>query len=160
MAVAALTRHGMSGYRTGCRCEPCRRAKRDYMREYRAAAKERARSAPVEAPPLIAEPTLPSDPEQAELVFDPDLEDGPIETALTADLGKLVVAVPWMGTLSALARTDARIVDQAGRHQNLSVLSGAQLRMFDILDRLRAVSAGGGVAAEAAAFLSGLNAPD
>lgn len=161
---------GASGYRGSkgyppCHCPVCRAGHAKKQREYRAAQRERARLAKLEeearAEALAA--AIPPEPDtsQAAGLLDATLPPGPIETALLEDLAKLVGEPPWKATLSALARANARIVDQAARHQRLDVLSGVQIRFVDALDRLRRVPEGaGGVPAGVPADWSGLAEPD
>lgn len=154
---------GESGYRFSCRCPVCRAGHAAKQRVYRAAARERARLARLEQSArdaAIAATVLPTDPSQAALMLDPDIDDGPVELALRSDLAKLVGDPPWKDTLAALARANARIVDQAGRHQRLDVLSGVQLRMVDQLDRLRRVPDGDGSHVPAGWSASSLATPD
>lgn len=153
---------GDSGYRFGCHCTVCRAGHAKRQREYRAAARERARIAQLEenaqAEALAA--ATPPDEQAPELALDPNAPAGPIERAFTADFGTLVGEPPWKETLGALARANARIVDQAGRHQRLDVLSGVQLRMLDILDRLRKVPDGDGAHVPASWSAESLAEPD
>lgn len=161
---------GASGYRGSkghppCHCPVCRAGHAAKQREYRAALRERRRLAELEeaararaeadaAPPATDDSAAPG-------LLDADLPAGPIEEALNADLATLVGTPPWKATLAALARANARIVDQAPRHQRLDVLSGVQLRFLDILDRLRRVPDGGAaVPSTVPADWSGLAEPD
>lgn len=140
---------GKAGYRFGCRCATCRAGQAARQRKYRAARSERAQIA---APPEVLKPAAPEQPAAAAaeaadlsdpLSLDPDLDPGSIEVAFAADLEGLVGDVPWKDTLAAMAAANARIVDQVGRHQRIDVLSGVQLRMLNILDRMRRVPSAG-----------------
>jgi len=94
-----------------------------------------------------------------------DLPPGPVESALATELSALVGEPPWKGTLSALATLNARLLDQARALDRLDLASPLQLRLLEVLDRLRAIAPppsgpARNVGDEAAAFLSGLNTPD
>jgi|SRR5665647_3662609 len=155
---------GETGYRYGCHCSVCRAGHAAKQREYRAGLRERRRLAELEAQAqadAIAAATPPADGSQAPQLLDASLPAGAIEQALNADLNRLIGTPPWKPTLAALARANARIVDQAPRHQRLDVLSGVQLRFLDILDRLRRVPDGGGaVPSTVPADWSALAEPD
>ncbi len=137
----AEVKHGPSGYRNGCRCQVCRSGHAAAARSWRARRAERARLALLDdqaRAQALADAAPPAaQPEQSAGLLDADLPPGPIEQAIIEDLAALVGEPPWRASLSALARANARIVDQAARHQRLDVLSGVQLRLMDILDRLR-----------------------
>lgn len=157
---------GESGYRFNCRCAVCRAGHAAKQREYRAGLRERKRLAALEAAAqeqAVADAAPPAqDGSQAAQLLDANAPAGPIEIALEQDLTALVGSPPWKATLSALARANARIVDQAPRHQRLDVLSGLQLRFLDTLDRLRRVpeGSGAGVPSTVPADWSGLDEPD
>lgn len=85
----------------------------------------------------------PEDEPRADLI-DQDAPPGDLERAFSAELDSLIGEPPWKMTLGALARANARIIDQLPRHERLDVVSGIQLRMLDILDRLRRVPEGTG----------------
>lgn len=157
--MARELKHGNSGYRRGCRCEVCRTGHTESNRAWRkrkqAAAREVSEVEQARAQ-AVADLERPTDGSQAPLVIDPSLSDGPIEEALVEELAKLVGDPPWKNTLGALARANARIVDQVPLHGRLDVISGVQLRLLDILDRLRrtpSASPDGGVPAGWGAFL-------
>lgn len=162
--VLDLEEHGKSGWRAGCGCTTCRAAHAADVAAWRA-RKRRAREleemdeAAREQAAADALPPVP-DASQAPLLLDPDADPGPVERAVDQELNALVGEPPWKLTLSALARANARIVDQVHRHQRLDVLSGVQLRMMDILDRLRRVPDGGGRGVPADWTASGLADPD
>ena len=152
--ILDLAKHDLSGYRKGCGCPTCRAAHAADMAKYRA-RKRRERELEQmddEARAQAQADALPPEPDesQAPLLLDPDAPAGPVEEAVLKDLDSLIGEPPWKATLSALAKANARIVDQVYRHQRLDVLSGVQLRMMDILDRLRRVpdGSGGGVPAD------------
>ncbi len=140
--------HGMSGYRKGCRCETCRRAKRDYMRDYRARKNEDA-----EVVAEVVREVAALDPLAPVPSIDLTSKAGRVERALRKDLGELVGEPPWRRTLSKIALLNARILDQVPRIDRLDLVSPLELRTLEVLNRLRAVSAGGSVADGAEAML-------
>lgn len=139
--ILDLAKHGLSGYRKGCGCADCRaahtaavaawRARRRRARELEQLQDEARAQAEADALPPAPDTT------QAPTLIDPAAPAGPIEQALEKDLEQLIGDPPWKATLTALARANARIVDQVHLHQRLDVLSGVQLRLFEALDRLR-----------------------
>ena len=144
--------HGMSGYRKGCRCETCRRAKRDYMRAYRASKKEDA-----EVVAEVVREVTALDPLAPVPSIDLTSAPGRVEQALRKDLKALVGEPPWRRTLSKIALLNARILDQVPRIDRLDLVSPLELRTLEVLNRLRAVSAGGSVAEDAAAMLAAMD---
>ena len=130
-----ITNHGQAGYRRGCRCEACRAGHRVAAAVYRASKRKPVVVEPDPAAPLVDVP-----------VPDAGVPAGPIESALAVELGSLIGEPPWKGTLSAMLRANARVLDQVERHERFDVMSGLQTRMLDMLDRLRKVSAGGSAA--------------
>jgi len=149
--VLDLPEHGLKGWKHGCGCTVCRAAHTADVAAWRAKRRRALElerldeSARAQAETDALPPAL--DTSQAPMLLDPDAPAGPVEEALAADLAKLVGEPPWKATLSALGRANARIIDQAPRHQRLDVLSGVQLRLLDVLDRLRRTSEGAGAGA-------------
>lgn len=148
MATEERPAHGMSGYRKGCRCETCRRAKREYMRDYRA----RQRRDADEVAEVVRE-TAALDPLAPVPSIDMKAAPGAVERALCEDLERLTGEPPWKRTLSRIAMLNARLLDQAPIVDRLDLISPIQLRTLEVLNRLRAVSAGSSVADDAAALL-------
>ncbi len=151
-----VTNHGLAGYRRGCHCEICRAAKRDYMRTYRANKRRELVYEEVAAAVVLAD----VEPVAAPLSIDFTAPAGSIETALRRDLRGLTGEPPWRRTLSRMARLNARMLDQVNRHDRLDLVSPLELRTMELLNRLRAVSAGSSVSEDAAAFLSDLGSSD
>ncbi|GAA2242409.1 hypothetical protein GCM10010401_14140 [Rarobacter faecitabidus] len=145
--MARELKHGNSGYRRGCRCEVCRSGHSKANRTWRLRKQDEAREvgevekAQAQA---LADLVEPADGSQAPLVIDRTLADGPIEAAFASEFAELQGGPPWKDTLGMLARANARVVDQVSVHGRLDVLSGVQLRMLDILDRLRRLPSGSG----------------
>jgi hypothetical protein len=156
--VATAITHGLAGYRRGCHCETCRAAKRDYMRAYRARKLQELVGDEVAAATATVQGDV--DPVAAPLSIDFTADPGPIETALRRDLRALEGEPPWRRTLSKIARLNARMLDQVNRHDRLDLVSPLELRTMELLNRLRAVSAGSSIPDDAAAFLSDLNTSD
>ena len=130
--TGSVTEHGISGYRRGCKCEVCRAAKRDYMREWRARSRDAA-VPDVEAQPAPAEPRSPV---KATPTLDLGAEPGPVESALVQDVEAPAGEVLWSGTLVAMARLNARVMDQVHEIDRLDLVSPLQLRMLEILNRM------------------------
>lgn len=144
-----VKKHDRSGYRSGCRCEACRKDHREAAAAWRASRRAPVVVVPVQSEPLVSVP-----------VPEPVVSLGVIEAALAADLDALVGCPPWSGTLRELALFNARLLDQIMVLERLDLVSPIQIRTLEVLDRLRAVSVtGSGAAAEAAAFLRDLETP-
>lgn len=130
-----VTKHGLSGYRLGCKCEVCRAAKREYMRGYR--SRRRADSAPATdtstAPALedVARPVA-VDFGSLDLASKP----GPIERAFLRDLRRPDRKVAFRRHLIRLARLNARVLDQVGTLDRLDLISPIELRQNEILQRI------------------------
>lgn len=156
-------RHGaggpsLSGYRRGCRCAGCRKAKREDMAAYRARRKLIEQGGVSDLPPA-SEP-FPS-VEPASVSLDWNAEPGMIESTLNEELGKLVGEPPFKKTLIVLGRYNARVLDQIPRIDRPDLISGMESRLFNVFDRLRKVTDGGdGVALTPEAFLAGLLTDD
>lgn len=129
---------GLSGYRRGCRCETCRAGKRDYMRGYRARRRE-AEAAAAGAEPLVDRDQV-SEPERPDLSSAPALDlhaaAGTIERAFDEDLEDPAGEVLWKKSYIAMARLNARMMDQVVRHERLDLIPSLQLRQNEILNRL------------------------
>lgn len=144
--VLDLEDHGRSGWRKGCGCTTCRAAHSADVAAWRARRRQQRDAEQLDEQAraqALADVVRPVDESQAPLLIDPSAPPGEVEVAFTEELGAVVGEPPWKRTLGALGRANARIVDQMGRHQRLDVLSGVQLRMMEILDRLRRVPEGG-----------------
>jgi hypothetical protein len=154
--VRDITRHGQPGYRRGCRCETCRAGHRIANAEWR--AKRRDTEAAAEVTTAVAMADV--EPLGTPLSIDFTAPAGSIETSLRRDLRGLTGEPPWRRTLSRMARLNARMLDQVNRHDRLDLVSPLELRTMELLNRLRAVSAGSSVSDDAAAFLSDLGSTD
>lgn len=155
-SVLDLDEHGRSGWRAGCGCSTCRAAHAADVADWRA---RRRRAAELEQldeqarAQALADTVRPSDGSTAPMLLDATVPAGPIELAFEQDFAAIIGTPPWKNTLGALGRANARIVDQVARHQRLDAISGVQLRMLDILDRLRRVPGGAGVPSDLGALL-------
>lgn len=132
--------HGISGYRRGCRCETCRAGKRESMRAYR--ARRRQREAAAAAPAELAAPAPLSPPLISSPAIDLQAMAGTIESAFEADLTDEAEDVLWPKTLIAMARLNARVMDQVARHERLDLIPSVQLRTLEILNRLAYIKLG------------------
>lgn len=147
---------GISGYRSGCRCADCRRAKRDDQAAYR--ARKKLKAAGVEMPPTAGE--LPPVVEASSLSIAFAADPGPIETALAGELAALVGEPPFKKTLFVLAKYNARVLDQIPNLDRPDLISGMQSRLFNVFDRLRRVEAPAPGESDADAFLRSLAMPE
>jgi hypothetical protein len=131
-----VTSHGMSGYRAGCHCEICRRAKREYMQAWRARRRAAAEAqANAGAEPLLEQPLR--DPVDAPAsALDMGAEPGPLERAFLADLREPDARVAFRRHLVGIARLNARVLDQIGTLDRLDLISPLQLRQLEVLGRL------------------------
>jgi len=136
--VREVTSHGMSGYRAGCHCEVCRRAKREYMATWRAdkrAAKLAAELAAAE--PLDVDVSTPApDPVAAASALDLECEPGPLEQAFLDDIREPDARVAFRRHLVGIGRLNARVLDQIGALDRLDLISPVQLRQLEVLGRL------------------------
>lgn len=149
---------GLAGYRKGCRCGGCRKAKREDMAAYRARRKLKDSGGEVSLP---ASNEFPPHVEPASVSLDWQAEPGQIETVLNEELGKLVGEPPFKKTLIVLGRYNARVLDQIPRIDRPDLISGMESRLFNVFDRLRKVTDGGnGAATTPEQFLAGLLGED
>lgn len=155
--MSDVVAHGTSGYRRGCHCQTCRDAHATQARVYRAQRK-RDREQALAASEAAAEIDEVAREELKDVpVIDFDAEPGRIETALEQELKDLPGEPPFKRTFGAVARFNARILDQTPRHNRLDVVSGVQLRLFEALDRLRRLAPVDASPSEgAAAMLAGI----
>lgn len=149
---------GISGYRKGCRCAECRKAKREDQAAYRARRKLREQGGETD---LSEERELPPVVEPSSVSLDWQAEPGLIERVLSDELGKIVGEPPFKKTLVVLARYNARVLDQIPRIDRPDLISGMESRLFNVFDRLRKVTDGGDKAAlSPEEFLKGLLSDD
>lgn len=129
---------GLSGYRKDCRCTLCRAGKRDYMRLYRSRKKEAAAAAAGEEP--MVERAAGGEPDRPELTSSPALDltapAGAIELAFDQDLKDPAGEVLWVNSYLAMARFNARMMDQVVLHERLDLMPSVMLRQNDILNKL------------------------
>ncbi|PRB69508.1 hypothetical protein [Arthrobacter sp. MYb213] len=145
---------GLGGYRKGCRCAGCRKAKREDMAAYRARRKLREDGGEVE---LSEVPETAPEIEPSSVSLDWHAEPGHIETVLDGELSKLIGEPPFKKTLLVLAKYNARVLDQIPRIDRPDLISGMESRLFNVFDRLRKVTDGAGGPVETPeAFLAGL----
>lgn len=140
-----MAKHGASGYRGGCRCEVCTTGKRDETRAVRA---RRGGARPPKAADRAPLPPIANLPAP-----NPVQGSGLIESAVTVELAAIVGEPPWRGTLAAMLRTNARLLDQIDQHGRYDLISALQMRMLDAMDRLRKTGAGSRAPADLSALL-------
>ncbi|WP_313812375.1 hypothetical protein [Glutamicibacter sp.] len=149
---------GLAGYRKGCRCADCRKAKRDDMAAYRARRKLRDQGGEIDLEEL---PELPPAIEPSSVSLDWQTEPGEIERVLTGELDKIVGEPPFKKTLVVLAKYNARVLDQIPRIDRPDLISGMESRLFNVFDRLRKVTNGdGGPVRSPEELLAGLFSDD
>lgn len=144
--------HGTGGYSKGCKCAVCRAAHAAYMREWRARKAAPARPDPAPLPPLASLPAI-----------DPDAPPGRLELALTADLDGGATLDPGGPRvfLTALARFNARMLDQLPGLDRLDLVSPLESRTLDILARLQSKPSPEGLTdSDLERFMSSLNEPE
>lgn len=143
---AAEIRHGTpGGYRKGCRCRKCTRAKSSQRAEER--ARKRARDAAAAARTEDAPPThapaadlAPLDGDAAPLADDPAEPGravaGQVEAAVAAEL-ELHEGSAGVAPLAAVARALAREIDEAAGNS----VAGAARQLVATLSEIRRLSA-------------------
>lgn len=147
---------GISGYRRGCRCSECRKAKRDDQAAYRARKKLEAAGHVLPTPAGEVSPIV----EASSLAIAFAAAPGPIEETLAAELESIVGEPPFKKTLIVLARYNARVLDQIPNLDRPDLISGMQSRLFNVFDRLRRVEAPAPGESDADAFLRSLAMPE
>lgn len=149
--------HGtVARYRRGCKCERCRAANRDRVRDHR------SRALAVEAEQQhVATIAVNIDPDAPVPTIDMKSPAGRVEKAVRKDLKQLVGEPPWKRTAAAILRLNARVIDQAPAVDRLDLLSPMQLRAQEWMKLLRSVGpTDGTVAGGAEALLDALNGAD
>lgn len=150
--MAAEEKHDRSRYRRGCKCGICRKANSDYLKAYRARkrAEQRALAAPAPEPVVLAD-VPPSAPQP-----DPDRPPGEVEQALAADA--LEEPATFRRTLLALARANARFIDQVYVLDRVDLLSPIQARLVEQLKMLLPKTPGSAGPSEEEKMLAALEA--
>jgi hypothetical protein len=132
-------KHGASGYRAGGRCGVCRKGHADAN----AASRERKRLRDAGIIPPAAAAARP----EIEISSAPvnwDAAPGALEQIVDAELDKLAGEPAWKNTLFALARYNARVLDQIPGLERFDLASGIQSRFLNVLDRLNKTGEGAG----------------
>lgn len=132
---------GLTGYRKGCRCTPCKKAKSDDNAAYRAAKVLREASGDAAAEYLLP---APPEVEPSSMAVAWAAPAGLIETTLISELDALIGEPPFKKTLLVLAKYNARVLDQIPQLERPDLISGMQSRLFNVFDRLRRVEAAAG----------------
>lgn len=141
--------HGtVARYRRGCKCEPCRAANRDRVRDHR--ARLFLLEGEQEAVDNLA---LRINPDAPVPTINMNADPGTVEEAVIADLDELVGEPPWKRTASAILRLNARVIDQAPTADRLDLLSPMQLRTQEWMKLLRSVAGSDTSIADGAAAL-------
>lgn len=135
---------GLTGYRKGCRCDVCGKAKSDDNAAYRAAKKLRDANGVDAAQQLLATPPEIAPSSMAISWLAPA---GPIETTLAGELDALIGEPPFKKTLLVLAKYNARVLDQIPQLERPDLISGMQSRLFNVFDRLRRTEPAAGAGA-------------
>lgn len=125
---------GLTGYRKGCRCTVCGKAKSDDNAAYRAAKKLREANGDAAAEHFF--PT-PPEVEPSSMAIAWAAPAGLIETTLISELDALIGEPPFKKTLLVLAKYNARVLDQIPQLERPDLISGMQSRLFNVFDRLR-----------------------
>jgi hypothetical protein len=141
--------HGASGYRAGGRCSVCRKGHSEA--NARSRENKRLREAGI-IPPADLTKRPPIETSSAPVNW--ESEPGALEQIVDAELDKLTGEPAWKNTLFALARYNARVLDQIPGLERFDLASGIQSRFLNVLDRLNKAgdsAAGPGIDWDAAA---------
>ena len=125
---------GVTGYRKGCRCGGCAKAKSDDNAAYRAAKKLREANGDAAEQHFFPSPP---EVEPSSMAIAWAAPAGLIETTLISELDALIGEPPFKKTLLVLAKYNARVLDQIPQLERPDLISGMQSRLFNVFDRLR-----------------------
>ncbi len=124
--------HGTSGYKRGCGCSICRKAKA--LERARERARLAARLAGALPEQRAQQPVTPT----AALAAPAERVQGPVELELLAELDELTAGVTGVGAMAKAALALAREIDEAAG----SSVAGATRQMLATLAEIRKLSKG------------------
>lgn len=130
---------GMPGYRRGCRCGACRKGNSDRMRSWR-----QKRDAAANPDKYVEVPTV-REFQASTLIRIDALPPGKVSQALEEDLPRADGAHPFEGTIKAMMRKSALVLDNADAIDRLDLINPMMLRILNGVNVLNPrIAAGGG----------------
>lgn len=120
-AELPITHGTLTGYRKGCRCEPCRAKKAESRKPHPTDPQSDA---------AVAQPA----PETAAAAV---REPGPVERIVADDLASMASSVPLAKSFSAIARSLAREMDQVQDRREGGSIAGTAGRLLAVLNMLQ-----------------------